>query len=321
MQIRTQINNNTKRMGGVALFSGKPIEKLIEVVSDAIGTLYKPRAIRKEADAQAYKIKVIRKAKTEADAESKLIEYKSMDSIEQKLVHRERKKQENIEHIIDLAAEQLHEDPEVNAEKVDTDWSARFFTIAEEISNEEMQKLWGKILSGEVKRPGSFSLRTLELLKCLTKREAEIFTKFVQLNVRHSKGYFIPYIAQDAFEDYFNIPYSEILLMYEIGLLSSGPNIGLHFPALQLPATILYEFGETGIHVTTAAHNSPNSIAILSLTQIGLELSTLIPIERNERNIMYLCKALSTPYTNIILGKILNINGQIKLQDVFEYKP
>lgn len=303
------------------MFSGKPIEKLIEVVSDGIGTLYRPRAIRKEADAEAYKIKVIEKAKTEADAESKLIEYGMMDSIEEKIVYRERKKQGNIENIIDLAAEELEQDSKVNSENVDADWSTRFFNIVEEISNEEMQKLWGKILSGEVKQPGSFSLRTLELLKSLTKKEAEIFTKFVQLNVRHSKGYFIPYLDQNTFEEYFDIPYSEILLMYEIGLLSSGPNIGLHFPALGLPATILYEFGETGIHVTTAAHNMPNSIAILSLTQIGLELSKLIPIERNEKNIMYICKALTTPYTKIILGKMVNTDGQIKLQDVFEYKP
>lgn len=308
-------------MSGVTLFSGKPIEKLIEVISEGIGILYRPRAIRKEADAEAYKIKVIEKAKTEADAESKLIEYDMLDSIEQKIVHRERKNQGNLESIIDLAAEELKHDSEANSEKVDSDWSTRFFNIAEEISNEEMQKLWGKILSGEVKQPGSFSLRTLELLKSLTKKEAEIFTKFVQLNVRHSKGYFIPYLDQNTFEENFDIPYSEILLMYEIGLLSSGPNIGLHFPALELPATILYEFGETGIHVTTAAHNRPNSIAILSLTQIGLELSKLIPIERNEQNIMYLCKALTTRYTKIILGKMVNIDGQIKLQDVFEYKP
>ena len=32
---------------------GKPFEKLIEVISKGIGTLYKPRAIRKEADSKA----------------------------------------------------------------------------------------------------------------------------------------------------------------------------------------------------------------------------------------------------------------------------
>lgn len=42
---------------------GKPFEKLIEVISNGIGTLYKPRSIRKEADAKAYEIGIIESAK------------------------------------------------------------------------------------------------------------------------------------------------------------------------------------------------------------------------------------------------------------------
>lgn len=39
-----------------------PFTKLIEVVSDGIGTLYPPRHIRKGADARAYEIGTIEKA-------------------------------------------------------------------------------------------------------------------------------------------------------------------------------------------------------------------------------------------------------------------
>ena len=38
---------------------GKGAEKLIEVIANAIGAIYKPYGIRREADAEAYKIKVI----------------------------------------------------------------------------------------------------------------------------------------------------------------------------------------------------------------------------------------------------------------------
>jgi hypothetical protein len=48
---------------------GKPIQKLIEVMSNAIGTLYKPNAIRKEADAEAYRIKTIGRAQALTSAE------------------------------------------------------------------------------------------------------------------------------------------------------------------------------------------------------------------------------------------------------------
>jgi uncharacterized repeat protein (TIGR03899 family) len=165
---------------GLITFEGKPIEKLIEVISQGIGTLYRPRAIKKEADAEAYKIQVLEKAKTIANAENKLIEFDTLSAIEQKILFQEQRKQNNIENIIEVAVEQIIQEPNVNSENIDQDWITRFFKIAEDISNDEMQKLWGRILSGEVKQPGSFSLRTLNLLKDLNKQEAEIFTKFAQ---------------------------------------------------------------------------------------------------------------------------------------------
>ena len=38
-----------------------------------------------------------------------------------------------------------------------------------------MQKIWAKILSGEVENLGRTSLRTLDTLKNMTKRDAEMF--------------------------------------------------------------------------------------------------------------------------------------------------
>ena len=42
-------NNNIMPDLNVVKIEGKPIEKLIEVISKGIGTIYKPRAIRREA--------------------------------------------------------------------------------------------------------------------------------------------------------------------------------------------------------------------------------------------------------------------------------
>lgn len=50
---------------------GKPFEKLIDVISKGIGTIYKPRSIRKEADAKAYEIGIIKNAKAKALSEGK----------------------------------------------------------------------------------------------------------------------------------------------------------------------------------------------------------------------------------------------------------
>ena len=70
---------------------------------------------------------------------------------------------------------------EQTSENLDPDWFFAFSTMSEEIYSRPMQELWGKIFAVEVARPGSFSLRTLQLLKTLTHRDAKIFAKAVSI--------------------------------------------------------------------------------------------------------------------------------------------
>lgn len=305
---------------GIITFKGKPLEKLVEVISQGIGALHKPRSIRKEADANAYKISVIAKAKAQAASDSKLIEVEMYDAIEQRILFQEQRKQNNILSIIEVATEQINHESNVNSETVDPDWTTRFFSIAENISNEEMQKLWGRILAGEVKQPGGFSLRTLDVMKNLSKQEADIFTKFAELNVKYANGDFIPYVDKQYFQEKFNILYTDIVLMVDLGLVSSEKDLGLSFTGINKPLNLLYEIGNIGIYVSTIAHNKSYTIPILSLTKVGSELATLISFEPNSEYLNYVCKALTTENTKITLGKVYEENGKKHLKNVFEYQ-
>lgn len=304
---------------GLIHFEGKPVEKLIEVISQAMGTLYKPRAIRKEADAKAYKIGVIERAKANAIAESKIIDLNLLDNIQNRIIHQETLKQNNIDNVIEIAAIQLSQEHQVSEEKVESDWTTRFFNIAEDISNAEMQNLWGRILAGETKKPNSFSLRTLEALKSLTKKEAEIFTKFAKLRLKVSNTYFIPLNDKIRLEKEFDITYSQILLLTELGLISSGSTLGLVFKSTEVPLEALYENGEIGILVKTAPNKVTTSTKILVFTTIGIELSNLITNETNFDYIEYACRALSTHYTKIIFGKLANEEGKTVIKHATEY--
>ena len=128
---------------------GKPLEKLIDVVSKGIGTLYRPRQIRKEADARAYEIKVIEEAKSLAASEAKLIESVTDERIAQRLVAKEIRRQENIDSVVEMAAKNL-KGKTVSDKMVDEDWATRFFDIVQDVSKDEMKVLWAKILSKEI---------------------------------------------------------------------------------------------------------------------------------------------------------------------------
>ncbi len=146
----------------------EPLTKLIETVGNAAGTLYEPTKIRKKAKAEADAIII----STKAESEKTDIEIRMQDRV----VNHELRRQKNIESITHAAAESLSEIDEVSKESVDEDWVYRFFEESQDISDAQMQSLWAKILAEEVKKPKSFSIRTLRILKDLTKKDAENFT-------------------------------------------------------------------------------------------------------------------------------------------------
>lgn len=84
--------------------------------------------------------------------------------------------------------------------------------------------MWAKILAGEIEEPSSCSLRTLDILRNISKEEAECFVKICNAAIKiESEKYAIP-----ADRDYIlknSIDYSDILLLGEIGLIDSGSNI------------------------------------------------------------------------------------------------
>ena len=88
----------------------------------------------------------------------------------------------NVRAIAGHAAEEL-KDKEVLDHDPDPDWIARFFDGAQDVSSEELQKLWGKILAGEIKSPGQTSLRTLSILRNMTQQEAKNFSALMRFRI------------------------------------------------------------------------------------------------------------------------------------------
>ena len=72
-----------------------------------------------------------------------------------------------------IAEDTLKDDPQAPPERtVDDDWIFRWRDAASMVSSQELQELWGRALAGEIKSPGSCSLRTLEFMRNLSHGEA-----------------------------------------------------------------------------------------------------------------------------------------------------
>ena len=67
-------------------------------------------------------------------------------------------------------------------QQLDKDWFFKWMSAAEEVSRKDMQEVLGKILAGEVKRSNTFSIRTLDIVKNLTKTDVELFQKLCDIS-------------------------------------------------------------------------------------------------------------------------------------------
>lgn len=288
--------------------NGKPLEKLLDVVSNAIGTVCKPRAIRKEADAKAYELKVISRAKAEALVESKEIEAEYFNRIEKRITYQQLTKQQNIDNVVDIAVEQLSYEDTVSDKEVNKDWATRFFNIAEDISDEEMQYLWGKILANEVKQPSSYSLRTLDILRNLTVDEAKMFAKMAELALYNpgEKNCFV-FNNTDFFESNLQIGVMNILRLSEAGLLYNEHDLNISFKYNESSGSIII-YGDKGIGITIEKDAPESNLQVFSFTQSGTELTKLVTPNYNEVYINEIAKALKNNGTTVSLGNIEKID-------------
>lgn len=152
----------------VIKIDGQVIGRLIDTVSAGVGALTEPWLIKRRAKAEGA-ADVIR-----AESQAQVAEV--LARAEKRLAAQEVRRQENLEAVVNEAARILEADSnQAPTPPVSPDWTARLLGTVQDIGDAEMRSIWARILAGEVKRPGSFSLRTLEIVRNLSVREAQAF--------------------------------------------------------------------------------------------------------------------------------------------------
>ena len=225
--------------------------------------------------------------------------------------------------ITQYAAEDLDDTEEIGPDRPDSDWITRFFRIAEDITTDEMQALWGKVLAGEVKRVGSFSLRTLDILKNISTKEAELFARVAHLGIINSGITFLLNPDQGKFlEESFGINMSDQLILKEIGLLSPSKDLGLRVSTNGKDITNVYTCGSTCLSVFMPASTPTQVLPGEIFTQAGNQLHQLV--EHEPANRKYVEKFSSThkgagvvvKYAQIVHRNDDGSFGHTPLQDI-----
>jgi len=255
----------------------EPLKKIIEVISSGIGTLYRPRQIRKEADANAYR------KEQETIAEAKRIEIEGnakidlLERAKRRLVYREFQRQENIEEIAEKAIV-LIDQKDVSPDKVDDDWITRFFQYAQDISTEQAREIWSRVLAKEVEQPNTISLRCLDNLKNISNKEAKLFSTLCQM-LSNGNHVFYPSNSELHFE-ILGLNFAHIEILRDAGLIKPHHLNMINFT--KESENQVLAIGRTNYLVCTKNEYGLGLIKYHQLTNVGKEIFSIMDIEPRE---------------------------------------
>lgn len=194
---------------------------------------------------------------------------------------------------------------------LEEDWLNMFERFVEDASTERMQKLWGRVLAGELRKPGKFSLRTLRFLSEFSSKEGEAF------------GRIAPFVFGDIAPLSAVMPDETVDLRPFIALEAAGLLQGTMGPALTLNLTF-DDHGNVSIQGQGLAilfrgnPGSKVSLKVVTLTPIGTEVMSLVPNHDAMQAARDVANAVRTPEINSAIIGIPRGNDITPLEVMWE---
>lgn len=215
---------------------------------------------------------------TSPDSLTELVQEESLAREERSMIHACRSA---LHAAADLKADEAQGRSRETEDDVNEDWIYRWRDAAGEVSSEDMQVLWGKVLAGEIRHPGAFSLRTLDFLRNLSPDEARLIERLAQFVVN---DVWIGLNAAKGFLEPSGLDGSAMVRLQHIGVLVAGPPSLLkqtqaltRFPGQKDTIGLVLMCGSHCLVVSAPSdHPNPNfKINAYSTTQTGREVLKL----------------------------------------------
>ena len=206
--------------------------------------------------------------------------------------------QKNREDIIRKAIPHL-DDENAKSENMGNDWKANFFDKCKNISDNDMQDIWSRILAGEANNPGAYSTATINLLSNLDREDANLFVKLNSFTWRVFM-WAIPLIFDHNANIYRQngINQETLTLLDEIGLINYGSSEETWISTTHNPISIFYKNEEIQIE-------GPQFIVgKVTLTRAGKQLLSICECPKIEGIYQYVKDHINNKMPGKIVGEL-----------------
>lgn len=258
----------------------EPLNKLIDVFQNGCSWIMEPAQIKRIANAKSKASEIER-----SDLfKNQLTELLAMNCNKSLQSARDKNQFQNIKNIYANAAQELQMIQNITDTPVNKDWSARFFDYSKDVSDEEVQAIWSRILVGEIVKPGSYFKRTLSVLREIESFEAKWFLELCKFVIYDT---IIPLNKTTN-----NIPFNRFQSLIDCGLLNSekcGININKDANAIS---------GKT-LSIKLDGYEKSDRIILLkgySLTDAGAQLYHITQAETDQKLMINLKEMIEHEY-------------------------
>lgn len=187
----------------------------------------------------------------------------------------------------------------------DDDWMNVFETLAANASSERLQETWARVLAGQIRKPQSFSIRTLRTISEIDQRTASVFESISAFVLGED---WIPSLEPQL------APFEDLLLLQNAGLIDGvGGTLSKTFAEQPNVGFLLGKF----VVMIVRSESDKFSLGSSPLTDVGKELLRLVQRPDPLAAARQLSKRLPKGPTvkSIVFGKaVLQSNGSVTIE-------
>lgn len=214
-----------------------------------------------------------------------------------------------IRHIAILAEEECRNLPleHVSSVAVDGDWMVRWRDGAQDAVSVQLKRYWARLLAGEVLRPSTYSVRTMEFMRTISRRDLEM----MNICSRFSFDQFIYRSPGTYFSEDLHIPMFEQL--EELGLLRGVYGRPESFTLQSTTADgfrSILPLGKKAIFIEGSDASDDHRVPVYRLTRFGREVFSLSPADADMAYLMSVANELKKRGFQVRLGDWVSESGQ-----------